>query len=303
MPVPITNMKVSDIARELGRENPTDLFQISELFTSQDISPYGLDPTYCTGATPEARLINLKFSSTYRFGKFRNYRYGLVLFNAANKLCTYNPANGVFTEIATIPICSDIAMTDTKFWCFNSTTPTSINEYTLNQATPSISFVRSILFSGVTSPTALHAMNDSTLIIGGDGQIKFFDISGSTAVNTHTIAITGHVEGDLLYLPISDVILVLETIGTTYYLRKYSMAGAMIASNPISYQCFAMFSHRDYNTYLGQGQEHNVYVFGTNGNLYLVDLTNLSLVLIRNNYGLPGTIQGASNTHFNMINL
>ena len=71
MAVPITNMKISHILFELVK--PTNqMITINELFNDQNIIASAIDNTYCSGATPNDRLINLK-SKPYEIGKWRNY--------------------------------------------------------------------------------------------------------------------------------------------------------------------------------------------------------------------------------------
>lgn len=71
MTVPITNIKMSDIASEVDGETSL-LKPVSGYFKSPNVIASGLDPGYCPGSTPSARLANLR-AKPYQIGKWRNY--------------------------------------------------------------------------------------------------------------------------------------------------------------------------------------------------------------------------------------
>lgn len=78
MTVPITNIKMSDIASEVDGETSL-LKPVSGYFKSPNIIASGLDPTYCSGADAYSRLANLR-TSPFEIGKFRNYNKNAVTY-------------------------------------------------------------------------------------------------------------------------------------------------------------------------------------------------------------------------------
>lgn len=300
MAIPISNISISKIADELGLQKNSAL-SISSIFEDQGISKYGLDPAYCSGLDYDARLANLR-TSPYRIGKFRNYKYGLVFIQCGTEIYNYNHADGSFVYVASVVSGNDIAMSDTKFWSFNGIAPTQIYEYNLNQATQSISYSRTINISGTPTPiTGLTAMDNYTLLVGGNGKVTMLDISGSTASILSNFTINGQVEGDILYMPESNCFLVTETYSGGYYLSKYSLSGTLINSNNIGVQSYAMYSHRDVMPFNGQILTR-AYLFSVINNLYQINTDSLTLTLVRNNTGIQHPVKGAANTFFNMRN-
>jgi hypothetical protein len=70
MTLPTSNLKLYDVSMALSEGN----YNISmyNVFTSLSVNAEGLDPNYCPGATPAARLTNLR-TTPYTLGKFRGY--------------------------------------------------------------------------------------------------------------------------------------------------------------------------------------------------------------------------------------
>ena len=71
MAVPTTNMKINHILSELVKP-ANQMITINELFNDPNIVATAIDNTYCSRATANDRLINLK-STPYEIGKWRNY--------------------------------------------------------------------------------------------------------------------------------------------------------------------------------------------------------------------------------------
>lgn len=69
MPVPIINLKISDIVTELGEQSSN--VKLQNLHRSSKVMGIGIDPVYCDGSNPYQRLYSLQKNPT--IGKFRNY--------------------------------------------------------------------------------------------------------------------------------------------------------------------------------------------------------------------------------------
>ncbi len=297
MAVPKTNISVLKLAHEIGLTVSSN-FKLKSIFTAPQISGNGLDPAYCSGTTGQARLSTLQNSATYKVGRFRNYKYGLVFFIANGTIYNYDMQNETITTVAGIPPSRDIAMTDTKLYSFNNDTyPTSFNEFTIFQAGPTIMPIRQIPFAGSSNPTSMSMLNDSVIMVGGINYINFYDITGSNAVLTYSMPIQGAVVGDMVYMENSDAILVLELKDLKYYITKYNTAGSVLQRFEIAEQCFGMFINRDFNALFGESW--NVYVINSSNQLFQVDL-KLELLSLVKNLTIPHIIYGADNTIFNM---
>jgi hypothetical protein len=91
--LPTSNLKLYDVSMAIGEGN----YNISmyNVFTSGSINADGLDPNYCPGATPAARLTNLQ-TTPYVLGKFRGYDHaagGSLNSIVANTVNVQNPCN------------------------------------------------------------------------------------------------------------------------------------------------------------------------------------------------------------------
>lgn len=71
MRIPIRGLTVNDICEALDR-NPVSDILIESLFLDSGVIAGNLDSGYCPGATPSARLANLR-TKPYQIGKWRNY--------------------------------------------------------------------------------------------------------------------------------------------------------------------------------------------------------------------------------------
>lgn len=298
MAVPKTNISVLKLAHEIGLTVPSN-FKLKSIFTAPQISGNGLDPAYCSGSTGQARLSTLQNSATYKVGRFRNYKYGLIFFITADgSIYNYDMATKTTTFVAGISPSRDIAMTDTRLYSFNNDTyPTSFNEFTILQAGPTIMPIRQIPFSGSANPTSMTMLDDSVIMVGGVNYINFYNITGSNAVLTYSMPIEGSVVGDMVYMENSDAILVLELKNLKLYITKYNTSGSILQSFEIPDQCFAMFINRDFNALFGESW--NVYVINSSNQLFQVDM-RLELIALVKNLSLPRIIYGADNTMFNM---
>jgi hypothetical protein len=97
MALTTSNLKLYDVSMALGEGN----YNISmyNIFTSGSINAEGLDPNYCPGATPAARLTNLQ-TAPYVLGKFRGYDHAAGgSLNAILTSTTNNtsPCNTIYT--------------------------------------------------------------------------------------------------------------------------------------------------------------------------------------------------------------
>lgn len=79
MTVPITNIKMSDIASEVDGETSL-LKPVSGYFKSPNVIASGLDQTYCSGTSLYDRISNLR-TKPYRIGKFRNYNKNAITYS------------------------------------------------------------------------------------------------------------------------------------------------------------------------------------------------------------------------------
>lgn len=297
MAIPENNFSVLKIAHEIGLTASSN-FSLKSLFLSTKIAGERLDPQYCEGATGADRLNTLRNSATYRVGRFRNYRYGLVFFNSFDTVYSHDMVTGLTQTFGGISKSRDIAMTDTKLYSFNNdSSPTSFNEYNLSDPRASMLLLRQIPFTGSANPTSMTMLNDTVIMVGGINYINFYDITGSNAVLTYSMPIEGSVVGDMVYMENSDAILVLEMKNLKYYITKYNTAASVLQSFEITEQCFAMFVNRDFNALLGESW--NVYVVNSSNQLFQVNL-NLGLLAFVQNLSVGYPIYGADNTIFNM---
>jgi len=95
--LPTSNLKLYDVSMALGEGNNN--ISMYNVFTSGSINAEGLDPNYCPGATPAARLANLQ-STPYVLGKFRGYDHSAgsslnaILVSVTSAI---NPCNTLYT--------------------------------------------------------------------------------------------------------------------------------------------------------------------------------------------------------------
>lgn len=88
MALPITNLKLYDVANALGMS----LTNISmyAVFNNVSVNGAGLDPTYCAGADATARLTNLR-TTPYSLNKFRNYNHSALTALTVSVTTSQNP--------------------------------------------------------------------------------------------------------------------------------------------------------------------------------------------------------------------
>jgi len=110
MALQTSNLKLYDVSMALGEGN----YNISmyNLFTSLSVNADGLDPNYCPGATPAARLTNLR-TTPYNLGKFRGYDHsagGSLNAITASSTTNTSPCNTLYTALTVYSNYSTIAL-------------------------------------------------------------------------------------------------------------------------------------------------------------------------------------------------
>ncbi len=99
MPIPITNLKISDIAEAINMPSNTS---IEDLFLSNNVIEEGLDPAYCIS------LASLR-TKPYEIGKWRNYNKDVTAVIACNISNSY-PGGESYPTIKDITLGSDLGI-------------------------------------------------------------------------------------------------------------------------------------------------------------------------------------------------
>lgn len=291
--IPTNKVRFSHIRTELGFSSTTPL-NYSTIFDESVINMDGISSEYCDGGTAALRLQNL-CTPPYQIGKLRGYRHGIVyLFVSPNRLYAYDHDQNALTEVGLYHYgSSDIAMTDNRVWFLYGANPVNLAEYFFDLRYPdTLNFSRSFTLP-LNNAAGLHAISNNVLIIGGSGSIKVYSIAQLPATEINSIPITEMVSGDIVYLPLSGVVLATITQLSGFdVLRKYNYTGGLIASNQLSFQCFTMYLWRS-----------KVYCVSISGGLYEVNPENLQVTYIRQLTGLGGTVNGACSTHFRNMHI
>lgn len=109
MPAPTSNIKIADVYAELGISQSPPL-SMNYVHGYNLINADGLDPTYCPGSTPAARLFALQ-STPHNFGYWRGYDHNAhgslyaipVIYNTAGTPCNqFNIATTVYCIVSTL---------------------------------------------------------------------------------------------------------------------------------------------------------------------------------------------------------
>jgi hypothetical protein len=99
MPLPINNLKISDIANAINMPTNTS---IEDLFLSSNVIEEGLDPAYCIS------LASLR-TKPYEIGKWRNYNKDVTSAIACNISNSY-PGGEAYPTIKDITLGSDLGI-------------------------------------------------------------------------------------------------------------------------------------------------------------------------------------------------
>jgi hypothetical protein len=237
MTVPITGFTINHILDELVMplNTPTTT---EELFLNSNITPDGLDNTYCPGSTPAIKLNNLR-TKPYEIGKWRNYtrtspffvNSDIITFTGG-KLHKINPITYEASYLGHMYAQSqDIAITSSKLWIYGSN---YIHEYNITLNPFTFTFNRVILCDSQFLGAGMDAIDNNTLVTGGDGGVFVMNITGSTATFTFGFPIDGFVTGDILYDPINSVYIITVTkpklfgFGADYFIDMYNLSGTRL---------------------------------------------------------------------------
>lgn len=290
--IPITQLRFSDIANELGT---TSVMLMSDVFSGSKINKHGLNSTYCAGSTTDERLNNLK-SKPYMIGKLRGYRHGAIYFVVSpNKIYLYDFESNVATELTNYYHLqsTDIAMTDNRMFIFDAYEPLYIREYFYDLRYPDVLNYSRRFNAGMSGASGLYAFSNDLLIVGGAEQyIQVIDITTDPVTFVHSIPIPDSKRvSDIVYLKTSDkLITVAEKILSggqeEQYIQMYDFSTGILLKE---------VKHADITAYSLFFWRNKVYLSTIGGGIYEVNTTTLAKTHVKTKY-LSGAIYGACST-------